>query len=194
MSPPEALRPATDSVAPVKSAARPSEIVEDALDIVQQGLSLLVDLNDRSYSKAQAAPFHASVGQHYRHVMEHFQCLIRGLPRNEINYDARERNVRLETEVSYASVSSCQLLADLKRLTDEVLESECIVIASAGYKSDNPHRLRSNGNRELAYCVGHAIHHYAIVKFICSDIGVSLPDGFGLAPSTLKHLSSTAAR
>jgi len=54
--------------------------------------------------------------------------------------------------------------------------------------------VRSNLAREVMFCVGHAIHHYAILKILCAGIGVKLPYEFGVAPSTLKHLETEAER
>ena len=48
----------------------------------------------------------------------------------------------------------------------------------------------SNVAREIMFCVGHAIHHYAILKLLCAGVGVDLPYEFGIAPSTLKHLET----
>ena len=47
--------------------------------------------------------------------------------------------------------------------------------------------------KEVMFCVGHAIHHYAILKLLCAGVGVKLPYEFGIAPSTLKHLQTQAA-
>jgi hypothetical protein len=68
------------------------ELVIASQDVLLQGLGLLFDLGDRTYSRVVPAPYKASIGQHYRHILEHFQCLTRGLRSHEINYDARERN------------------------------------------------------------------------------------------------------
>jgi hypothetical protein len=35
--------------------------------------------------------------------------------------------------------------------------------------------------------------HYAIVRPICSQLGIDVPKEFGVAPSTLKYKSSMAA-
>jgi hypothetical protein len=53
--------------------------------------------------------------------------------------------------------------------------------------------VRSNLAREVMFCVGHAIHHYAILRLLCAGVGVKLPYEFGIAPSTLKHLETEAA-
>jgi hypothetical protein len=50
--------------------------------------------------------------------------------------------------------------------------------------------VTSNVAREVMFCVGHAIHHYAILKLLCAGAGVELPYEFGVAPSTLRHLEA----
>jgi hypothetical protein len=170
-----------------------STLMADARDVLLQGLSLLFDLDDGSYSQVADTPFNASIGQHYRHVIEHFQSLTRGLQSGEINYDARDRNIRLQGDVTYGSIATCDVLRILKRYTYETLVHGCKVIHSVGYSSSQPSTFDSNVSRELAYCAGHAIHHYAIIRLICHQIGVSVPPEFGFAPSTLKHMSSLAA-
>lgn len=169
------------------------ELIAAAQDVLMQGLGLLFELNDRAYSHAVTVPFDASIGRHYRHLLEHFHSLIKGLRAGEINYDARERNPRLQGEVTYASIATCDVLRALKRYSEETLARRCKVINSAGYGTSNPSTFESNISRELAYCVGHAIHHYAIVRMICHEIGITVPAEFGVAPSTVKHMASLAA-
>lgn len=176
-----------------RSTAETPELIAAAQDVLLQGLELLFDLGDRTYSRAASAPYTASIGQHYRHVLEHFQCLIKGLRTGEINYDARARNARLESEVGYASVATCDVLRALKTYKQETLERECKVIQSVAYGKNPGSSLQSNVERELAYCAGHAIHHYAIIRLICSELGIFVPAEFGFAPSTLKHMSTLAA-
>lgn len=169
------------------------ELVGAAQDVLLQGLGLLFELRDHTFSRAAGAPFNASIGQHYRHVLEHFHSLIVGVRNGEINYDARERNPRLQGEVTYASIATCDVLRALKRYTEETLTRRCKVINSVGYGTSNASTFESNVSRELAYCIGHAIHHYAIVRLICHETSVTVPAEFGVAPSTLRHRASIAA-
>ncbi len=169
------------------------ELIVAAQDVLLQGLGLLFELGDRTYSHVAGTPFNVSIGQHYRHVLEHFQSLIKGLRAGEINYDARERNQRLQSDVTYASIATCDVLRALKRYTDETLARNCRVINSVGYTASQPSCLESNVSRELAYCIGHAVHHFAIVRLICHEIDVTVPAEFGVAPSTLKHMNTLAA-
>ena len=169
------------------------EIVKAAQAVLNQGLDLLIKLDNASYSQIARAPFRASVGQHFRHIVEHFQAVIWGMRSGEVNYDARARNVRTENEVSHASVVTCEILRALNRLTKEDLSERCDVVASLGYGSCAPSRLQSNFGREVADCTAHAIHHYAIIRLICAELGVAVPDEFGYAPATLKHVADPAA-
>jgi hypothetical protein len=100
----------------------------------------------------------------------------------EINYDARERNHRVQSDVTYASIATCDVLRALKHYTDETLAYECKVINSVGYSASQPTCLESIVSRELAHCIGHAIHHFAIVRLICREIDITVPAEFGVAP------------
>jgi hypothetical protein len=170
-----------------------TELIRATEDVLSQGLTLLFELEDATYSKTAGAPFHASIGGHYRHVLEHFESLIKGLRAGEINYDARARNLRLQSEVTYASIVTCDVLRALKRYSAETLSRNCKVINSVGYGASQPISMDSNIGRELAYCIGHAIHHYAIIRLVCHELDVRVPAEFGMAPSTLKHRAAAAS-
>ena len=189
-SPVEVLQ---DFIPRMEAQVETPELIVAAQDVLLQGLGLLFELGDRTYSHVAGAPFNASVGQHYRHVLEHFQSLIKGLRAGEINYDARERNLRLQTEVTYASIATCDVLRAFKKYTNDTLARGCRVINTVGYSASQPACLESNVSRELAYCIGHAVHHFAIVRLICHEIDIAVPAEFGVAPSTLKHMNSLAA-
>ena len=171
---------------------RAPELVVAAQEVLQQGLVLLESAGEK-YGTVVATPYDASIGQHYRHVLEHFQCVLRGAACGEVNYDARERNLRMETEVPYATGSTQEVMRELQSWTETTLEERCSTISSLDYHSSGPSQISSNLGRELAYCIGHAIHHFAIIRLLCSQVGIAVPAKFGYAPSTLKHKSSTAA-
>src|SRR3974377_1888033 len=156
------------------------DLIVASQDVLLQALGLLFNIWDATYSRMVEAPYSASIGRHYRHVLEHFQCLVRGIRSGEINYDARERNQRLETEVTYATIATCDVLRAIKNYTKVSLARPCKVVNSVSYGSGETAVMESNIRRELSYCVGHAIHHYAIIRLICSHLGVELPGDFGI--------------
>jgi|SRR5438552_4064057 len=165
-----------------------------AEDVLQQGLALLNNIDEESYSQKEDGPWGSSIGAHYRHVLDHFLCLIEGLWDFQINYDHRGRNRDIETSIEAARQSTHDLIEALAAIPDDVLKQECTVIYSVGYGENETQAVRSTVARELMFCVGHAIHHYAIVKLLCSLREVVLPCQFGIAPSTLKYQQAQAAR
>jgi len=167
-------------------------LVIAAQAVLQQGLCLLQEV-DEKYSTVAASPFEASIGQHYRHVLEHFQCLLQGAASDVVNYDSRQRNPRIETETGYAGATTHELLLQIENWTENTLQQRCTTVSTVAYHSDIPSSIASNLGRELAYCIGHAIHHYAIIRLLCSHLKVAVPAEFGYAPSTLKFQSKSAA-
>jgi len=46
--------------------------------------------------------FNASIGGHYRHCLDHFTSLLRGLDAEAVDYDHRERDARIESQPGFA--------------------------------------------------------------------------------------------
>jgi len=90
-----------------------------------------------------------------------------------------------------AAPESVYIFAEVGAEAD--LARSCRVVNSVSYGSSQPSVIETNVGRELAYCVGHAVHHYAIIRLICSHLGIVVPEEFGIAPSTLKYRSSLVA-
>jgi len=168
-----------------------------AKDVLQQGCIFLDRIGDETYARplegsADEKPA-ASLGAHYRHVLDHFLCLAEGIMTGQVNYDRRRRNPQLESSVTCARLVTEGLIDEFGNVSHEVLQCECAVTYSVGYGDTETEAVRSNLAREVMFCVGHAIHHYAILRLLCAGVGVKLPYEFGVAPSTLKHLETEAA-
>jgi hypothetical protein len=169
-------------------------LISAAEDVLQQGLALLDNIDEAAYSQKEHGSWGSSVGAHYRHILEHFLCLIEGLWDFHINYDHRRRNSTIESSIEAARTATLDLIEGLNAIPDAALMQECTVVYSVGYNENDAQAVRSVVARELMFCVGHAIHHYAIVKLLCSVRAVPLPYEFGIAPSTLKYEQAQAAR
>jgi hypothetical protein len=166
-------------------------------DVLGQGCLFLDLIGDERYARPteghdEGKPS-ASLGAHYRHVLDHFLCLAEGVRTGQVNYDHRRRNPQLENSVTCARLVTEGLIDELGGLSCETLRQECAVTYSVAYGEKEDEAVRSNLAREVMFCVGHAIHHYAILKLLCASVGVKLPYEFGTAPSTLKHLETETA-
>jgi hypothetical protein len=61
------------------------------------------------------------------------------------------------------------------------------VRSRVNYELDAAPSIGSTVGRELMYAVAHTIHHYALIAVMCGMLEVPVPQGFGVAPSTLKY-------
>lgn len=160
-------------------------------DVLRQGIAMLEGVSDEDYSLKEGS---GSIGAHYRHVLDHFLCLLDGLKGGEINYDRRARTPELENSSAAALSATNRLIEAFGQLSGQSLAKRCSVVYSVGYFETGPQSVESIVAREVMFCVGHAIHHYAILKMLSASRGVGLPYTFGIAPSTLKHLQAQAGR
>jgi hypothetical protein len=167
-------------------------LVQSVEDVLLQGLELLESVGGETYRRILPTPYSASIGKHYRHVLDHFTSLARGLQASVINYDERPRDVMLENFVEIAKDATISLIEELAN-SDLDPSAPCSVTYSVGYHEDQPIHICSTVGREISYCVSHAIHHFAIIRLVCAELGVTLPVEFGVAPSTLKHRATVSA-
>jgi len=66
------------------------------------------------------------------------------------------------------------------------------VTCKTSYASDGSQVSPSTVGREIMYSVAHAVHHYALIGVMGGIMGLQMPPGFGVAPSTLKHQAGAA--
>ena len=108
-------------------------------------------------------------------------------------YDARERDVRLETEIPFAIDRLREIIGGLVLLDLALLESPIDVRLEAG-GPEAEQWSRSTVRRELQFLLSHTVHHFALIALVLERHGVEVADDFGVAPSTLKHWQSHQAR
>lgn len=162
-------------------------------DVLEQGLALLSSVDDLLYCTKADEPFSASVGGHYRHVLDHFLCLAAGMASGSVDYDQRGRSRELETNRGQAERMTQLLIQSFRTLSGSRLEESCEVVYTVAYSVDGPEQIQSTFARELAFCVSHAVHHFAIIRLICSHLSVPTNADLGIAPSTLQYRREQAA-
>ncbi len=134
------------------------------------------------------APCHelsqATIGQHTRHVIELYQCLLAGYEGGVVNYDDRKRNKLYENSKEEAIAVIKEIQSGLVR-PDKTLHVVC--------GAEEPVTIASNYNREVLYNLEHCIHHQALIRvaLIASDT-VPVSDEFGVAPSTIQYRKQCA--
>lgn len=147
-------------------------------------LSEIISLLEQLPSQENyTAPCHelsqATIGQHTRHVIELYQCLLAGYEGGVVNYDDRKRNKLYENSKDEAIAVIKEIQSGLVR-PDKTLDVVC--------GAEEPVIIASNYNREVLYNLEHCIHHQALIRvaLIASDT-VPVSDEFGVAPSTIQY-------
>lgn len=151
--------------------------------IFQQLEDSLVQLSNEQYCKRIDTLSGATIGQHVRHVVEMFVCLQDGYVTGTVNYEKRKRDITIE--------SSNEVAVNLMQHINSSLfaeNKELILEAGFDENSFELNRIPTNYFREIAYNLEHAIHHMALIKIGINRVAdITLPEGYGVASSTIKY-------
>jgi len=184
----------SDFTTPEDSFDDARRIVGAAIAILGQGEVLLRALSGENYTRRVPLAFNASIGGHYRHCLDQFTSLLRALDADEVNYDHRERDVRIESQPDFALTLTQQMRAQLERLPLSALDSPVRARCEVSYAHGASPVTGSTFGRELVYAIAHAIHHYALISVMARLMEATLPEHFGVAPSTVAHHAKQNAR
>jgi hypothetical protein len=147
---------------------------------LQELSDLLQRLDGVQYRKPIASLSNATIGQHTRHIIELFVCLLQGYEAGKVNYDERKRDKEIETSTAKAIETLLFVQARIQQpdkpllLVTEIGEEQ-MTIPSCYY-------------RELLYNLEHCIHHQALIKVaLCEMPYIDISENFGVAPSTVRY-------
>lgn len=149
-------------------------------------------LSANQYAQPIAVLSEASVGQHTRHFIEFFQCLVAQAPTGTIDYDARVRNKCIEQDPTFVKT----VIEDINRHI-RTFDANTPLGLVADYSPEGyaPQMVETTFARELVYNIEHCVHHLAMIKIGLRVIAPNLdiPKGFGVAASTLRYWEAEAA-
>ncbi len=160
-------------------------------EVLEQGEEFLLGLSDAQYRDTATDFCNASIGSHYRHSLDHFKILLEAVNDGLADYDRRDRDPRLESD----RLRALQVTRDFRHTArflaaaslDKPIEARAKVSYAGGASA-----ATSSFGREVMFAVSHAIHHHALIAMICGLRKIPVPPNFGIAPSTLEYLSSSA--
>jgi len=168
------------------------QLAKATFEILNQLINLLEELRDEEYVQPLDIISQNTIGKHVRHIVEFYEEMIKGLESGTINYDARNRNLKLETDKNLVIVTLNTINTKIfAALYDRPLKLVCVFDPN-----EEAQLINTTRNREVAYNIEHTIHHFAIIKIaITTHFGdITLPENFGVAHSTIKHQQAVCAR
>lgn len=160
-----------------------------AIRLLDQLTAVVGSISDEQFCRKVAVLSDSTIGQHVRHTLEFFLCLMDAKNEGHINYDARKHDKFIEQETQLALSVIKSIVEFLEKETEDFALS-----MTANYELEEDHNevIATNFRRELAYNIEHAIHHMALLKIgfraVCPE--VALPAHFGVASSTVRFQQS----
>ena len=153
------------------------------LEVLEELSDFLIQLKPEDFKEYSPVLKTASIGQHVRHILELYECLLIQYGSGVVSYDDRKRDKRLETDLDLAIAKIKEIQANLSFDDKELLLKMAV--------ETDFETIRSSFNRELCYNLEHCIHHQALIKIACNQLDyITLPSGFGVAKSTIDYVKS----
>ncbi len=159
-------------------------VTESAARVLEGAKEYLEYLTEEAYARPLEVLGDASIGQHTRHFIEFFGCLLAQCKAGSaIDYDSRQRDLLIETQPAIAQAKIEAIQEALHDLPDQAC---CL---QTTYEGAEPVVTNSSLHREVLYNIEHTIHHFAIIRIglrICAP-DLQLSEHFGVAASTIRY-------
>lgn len=155
-------------------------IFNDVVNVLTQQKYILNIISDENFVQKLSILNGSSIGEHTRHIIELFQCLISGYESKIINYEKRERNKITQEKRDFAIDCIDKILFGC-RLENKPLTLESTI-------AGEPIKIQTQYDRELLYNIEHCIHHQAIIKIGMNELNIfKIEKNFGIASSTILY-------
>lgn len=155
-------------------------IYRSVINTLSELTGLLNQLNTQEYTNPVNHLSNATIGQHTRHIIELFQCLINNYETGTVNYDSRLRNRKIETDIKYAVACIESIMQSINKVDIEMLLEQNL--------EGQTKQIKTSYLRELFYNLEHCIHHQALIKVALFDNSkILVSENFGVAPSTIQY-------
>jgi uncharacterized damage-inducible protein DinB len=152
---------------------------------LQRGIKLLNSIDDKQYGDNSVAPYFSSIGIHMRHILDVFDCIFEGLETKKVDLAARKRNELAELKVSVGLAYFEEVIKKIKKLESENLDVVVEVRDDLGLGVVTANYTLASA---LIQAHSHAIHHFASIGYVISQLGINLPDAdFGYNPTTPRN-------
>jgi hypothetical protein len=162
-------------------------LVTTTKNLFTQIETALSQITNEQYAYRNAVMSNATIGQHVRHIIELYQEMLNGYRTGEINYEKRQRNFLIETNIDYAIEQMNQLTATL------LLPDKNLMLALCVNEADEATITTTNYVREVMYNIEHTIHHMALIRIaFATAFKINLEVTFGVAPATIKYQHACA--
>lgn len=141
---------------------------------------LLFQLSNDEFTSPSEELSNSTIGEHTRHIIELFQCLLNQYQAGTINYDNRLRDYGIQTDTDQAQMAIAAILFSVAKPNKNLVLQQVI--------DEIEVTIESNFHRELLYNLEHCIHHQALIKVAVLQLKhLQIDENFGVARSTIEY-------
>ncbi len=162
-------------------------VLRNMKDELLKGINMIDAVDDLSFRRNANGT--GSVGGQFRHNLDFVNSLLNGIADGRIDYNKRERDLRVEEVREFAIARFRIAIHRLSSLSSRQF-SRSIPVRS---EIDQDTWLSSSIAREAEFVHSHTVHHHALIAEKLAGYGIAVTENFGVAPSTLEYWEKTAA-
>lgn len=167
-----------------------NQLLKNCREALQQLCMILHTTQAEQEKQANDIYQGSRLGNHVRHVVDHFEALRQGITSGVIDYNRRDRGNAIETSI----VMGVTAIEDIVKILEpghslyNLPDSRLSVISEIDSQQTISQQFDSTLRRELLYLINHTIHHTAYIKLQLKNYAIELPDDIGIAPGTATFL------
>jgi len=154
-------------------------LIDINIATLNEGSELLSRFEPDHYTGGVKPAFHSTIGEHFRHVLEHYRCFFLHMESGKFCYDSRARDQRLQVNIAYAVRTIAEVSVLFGTLKQADFTQEYTII-----DPQTENEAKTSLQRELLFLQSHTVHHYAIIGAMSRSLGVQPKDDFGVAIAT----------
>ncbi len=141
-------------------------------------LSIVIrQLSQEEYNMSSIVLSQATIGQHTRHILEHFLQLVNSYDAGRVNYEIRPRDKEMEADKLVA-------LSAIQNIESQLFKPDKKLMVV----TEDQINIASSYHRELLFNLSHLVHHMALIRIgVSASKSVEFPEGFGFSSSTINY-------
>jgi len=161
------------------------KLIQANLDLLNWCTDILDGLNQEQFNKCSSVILDETIGKHFRHIIEFYLSLCNSTEMKVINYDDRERNELLETDIHFAKAKLKQIKISLSEFKKD---ENLTVKVNLSLEDSHWQKTGSSIKRELSYLHDHTVHHLFMIRIVLEHERINLPNmkNLGMNSSTLR--------
>lgn len=129
-----------------------------------------------------------SIGGQFRHNLDFVNSLLNGNDDGCIDYNKRERDIRVEENREFAVLRFREAIDRLSGVSQRQFSKSVLVRSEL----DPAMWLPSSFAREAEFVHSHTVHHHALIREKLAGYGIATTETFGVAQSTLEYWEKKA--